>query len=1340
MVVTVKRIVFMLCVLVLLPSVLNANDAASKINPVSWDFKSDGDFLGWSTDGFQQVAVSGGGIKGLTNKFSFLHSPILALDAQKSPILVFTAKSSNYGTGRVYFRHSGEVLSDDKSLVFEVKGGNQFHKYTVDLSPNSQWHGKIEQIRLDILYVPNTTIEISQIAFRSTPATANPLNILLNGDFENSFSTQIDGWDTVPSNGRIESQSISGRGEVVALQAGTRNASVVIRQPVAFDFPGYYSASLEYLPAAVHNGDELALRLRFQDILGNALQDKLEWKLSSKNPNAWAAFKKNFRIPDKAAFGLIEVALSSKSGKSSIYLDNIMVRTDTARNAEAKDKSVTKAFVWSGEWIWVPGYTAADDASPMYFRKDFNLADHKEVDNARVVVSADNDCQLYVNGRELPYEPNHDTWAESDVYDIKPYLRSGENVLAVKAVNQSGPGGLILESGIHLRNKDVIYLKSDANWKCSKDGAGDWSAPGFDDTKWSKSKSFGKPPAGAWGDLVSYTYLGPCAEIAVKDISCPASVQPGSKVPFRLTLSSKNKLAPGASLFIDLAKSGTHSGVSVYKKDLGAISNFKQIDLKGEFSLEGVISGKYDLRISITNTKPTLISSTAAVEKDNFIIIPFEVLNTPKTAKSPKCTFKLVDGSPVLTIDGKVHSNMNYWIDNTNAQGLIKNCRDNGVHVYWLNIISTEWKGSGQFDFSKLDELCASVLAQNPDAYIVPVIPLDNVCNPGLKAWTESHEDDMARDSNGSVNIPDYGGSLRPVPSMASKNWLAMSEDLVRGLIRHVRSSRYADRVIGYMPGNGVTYEWQQWGSVAYPPVFVDYSEPARQAFVDWAKNKYADIEKLNASWNAGYGSFDEIQIPSKDERLHSDLFAFLDPAKSMREVDFRQYYADVVADDILHAARVVKEETNGESFCGVFYGYVTHVLGSYRYQLIGHSGLHKVLESPDIDFLMSPSDYSDRQIGGGSGLMSATGSVRLHDKVWIDQADLRTHHSTQTSMGCFKGLVESKAGMIRHFANALINGCSEQLYDFSTGWTSGDKRLMQLAGKLREIQTSAVGVDRLIADKSNTIAVIVDEKSTFYTAMASAIHHETVVSQYATLSRTGVGFDTYLLNDIDKIPDHRCYVFLNTFRITKEQQAVIDRKLKNSGKVLVFVYAPGITDEKSLSPDRISEITGIGTETVNKEMRLSVKVNKTDDPMLKYLPTDVAYGSYNEYGPVFIPKEGTVLGTIEGMPDKPGLVVKKHTDWTSVFSVAPAIPANLLRGIAGYAGMTITNPYEGDITYSSGKLVAVHTLDGGERRLQYVQKEGKVQELVSGKTYTLHDGYITVPMEPRSTYIFLTK
>ena len=64
---------------------------------------------------------------------------------------------------------------------------------------------------------------------------------------------------------------------------------------------------------------------------------------------------------------------------------------------------------------------------------------------------------------------------------------------------------------------------------------------------------------------------------------------------------------------------------------------------------------------------------------------------------------------------------------------------------------------------------------------------------------------------------------------------------------------------------------------------------------------------------------------------------------------------------------RIVKEETGGESVAGSFGCYILELSSAARLQLTGHLGMKKVLDSPHVDFLSSPTMYPYRQLGKGT-------------------------------------------------------------------------------------------------------------------------------------------------------------------------------------------------------------------------------------------------------------------------------------------------------------------------------------------------------------------------------------
>jgi hypothetical protein len=96
---------------------------------------------------------------------SFLYSPVINLDAAKHRVFVFTARVNREGSGRIYFRRPGEIFSEDRCVTFAITGDNRPHNYAANMGDNANWAGTIEQVRLDILYIADTKVEISRMGF-----------------------------------------------------------------------------------------------------------------------------------------------------------------------------------------------------------------------------------------------------------------------------------------------------------------------------------------------------------------------------------------------------------------------------------------------------------------------------------------------------------------------------------------------------------------------------------------------------------------------------------------------------------------------------------------------------------------------------------------------------------------------------------------------------------------------------------------------------------------------------------------------------------------------------------------------------------------------------------------------------------------------------------------------------------------------------------------------------------------------------------------------------------------------------------------------------------------------
>jgi len=80
--------------------------------------------------------------------------------------------------------------------------------------------------------------------------------------------------------------------------------------------------------------------------------------------------------------------------------------------------------------------------------------------------------------------------------DIRPLLRTGRNVIAVRAENTGGPAGLLVEARI-----GCLTVTSDKTWRTSDKEDPDWQQPGFDDARWAAAEEIGPVPISPWGDV-----------------------------------------------------------------------------------------------------------------------------------------------------------------------------------------------------------------------------------------------------------------------------------------------------------------------------------------------------------------------------------------------------------------------------------------------------------------------------------------------------------------------------------------------------------------------------------------------------------------------------------------------------------------------------------------------------------------------------------------------------------------------------------------------------------------------------------------------------------------------
>jgi hypothetical protein len=114
----------------------------------------------------------------------------------------------------------------------------------------------------------------------------------------------------------------------------------------------------------------------------------------------------------------------------------------------------------AGYWIWHESADASrgvPSGATVFLRRHLEVAE--PVAEAWLRISADDAYELYVNGKRVG---SGDNWAQPDRYDLAPLLRTGANVVAVKASNNlAGPAGAFFAGRVTYRSGKLLDFASD---------------------------------------------------------------------------------------------------------------------------------------------------------------------------------------------------------------------------------------------------------------------------------------------------------------------------------------------------------------------------------------------------------------------------------------------------------------------------------------------------------------------------------------------------------------------------------------------------------------------------------------------------------------------------------------------------------------------------------------------------------------------------------------------------------------------------------------------------------------------------------------------------------------
>ncbi len=1118
--------------------------------------------------------------------------------------------------------------------------------------------------------------------------------------------------------------------------------------------------------------------------------DEYSIKLSKEN----TSFEMNLTSVSSATYAILKVGYSN-ANNDTLLLKNVgLLETGTTTAATGW----TGQWVW---YEASPNQTCQNESR--YFRYTFDLPAAATYapfqiscdDIYTVYINGHNMVDILSDINEKDYTTTHYNVVE--YYMIEDFLRVGENVIAIEGQNGTSTAALIFDCKAtladgttatlvskandpsllvtELEDNSALFTTTEVSFVGEKNGVDKtytsstpaWAMPDYDVTaedgaKWQKAVWMGDPPCTPWGNIYYHMSLYSSSKMEIIRMEEPRDVKSGDTVRIPMTVKIEEKITSAFPLSISIwqrnaisATASTTLTLVEKNTDMTAWPANEEVEIVVELTIPKYLqTAEYVLQLD-----DSYLTLTNDFIDQKFIT--FSVTGTEDSNEKLISTMGNVNGSPAILINGQPVSPVMYCRpeQESSLPGCEETITNSGIELYATRLnseLSVFWKNYEQFDFTEFDASVYDIMAVNGDAKIMLCITLwapnwwmNLEENQGELVVTSNRETQPSKDT-------DYTVGAKKGASFASVKFRSESSVALTKLINHVKEQSYYNKLFGFQICAGDTYEWMVWnkGSLA---AGVDYSEASQKGFETYLRNKYKTQSALRAAWHDDDVTFATAKLPSSTERDPNGLGGgiFYDPQKDQRLIDFNLYLSDEGATTLLTYAEIIKDLTNNEKLVGAFNGYMWTQFGSDANGVI-HSSFNRLLNSDAVDFFISPLSYSERFLGQTSTYMPMIDSILSHGKMYIAEVDHRTSLESSYSnaqdydggQGISTGKTYTTNDTVmqyrRELIQALTQGVGLWFFDMRGNWVGDEQFYQAILDIKEEFDYSYSFTDRSV---KNEVAVIVGEETYAYSTFSgyNAVGHFNTYLykiQRTALNTMGAGYDTYSMSDLTDgvVPDdYKVYIMLSPIEVTAEESEAIDTYLKKDGHTIVWVYASGYSNGKTLDAANISALTGITVKASQTSSIINVRIDESTNPWVTGLG-NLKYGNSTKgANPLLYVEDDTAISLGLYCMDslgKTGLAVKEMEGWTSIYSGAMNLPVELLRNILKESGVHIYSENSNDVVYVSNNYVGLHSGIAEEKTIK-LNGNYAVYDVVNKKWYSMNTDTITYTHGTNETSLF---
>lgn len=1079
--------------------------------------------------------------------------------------------------------------------------------------------------------------------------------------------------------------------------------------------------------------------LRFFDFAGKEkVEDRIEKVLDTTN-GAVTDFSFKFIMPD-VSYTLVEL---SNGGLGSVAYEGVRI------DRQKEEKATTAIDAWRGPWIWYDEYyLESQNGTPRYFRYTFDV--NGTPSEGIMQMTADDYYEIYINGIKYETENSHNHWENTTICDdLADYLVPGTNVLAFSVGNYTSYAGLIFDGYVETEDDEWIDFYSGVDTVSTKEFSEGWYEPNFDDSKWTKSKVQEYWGGGQWGTQAPFdasAYVKTIFEIT--DYEVTEELVAGETAMLKMTLVPEIDFTDDIELKGHLWIRNTESKVMDFyfqQIDGPKMSEWKagkEVTVTYMFEIPDYIGeARYVVQLNVNQVK---ISNMDVL--NNKLTKAIQVTND---ISGKKLNPKLVDvnGTQAMNIDGEIIPLSWFTPQGGYKETVVADymhAADVRITRLWEGQIGSSveespiWTGYGEYDFERLDANIYAALADHTDTYLMLSFGLT-----APKWWIAENPNECVQ----TMQIVDGKEVITTIAneSFGSKKMVEDATKANKDMIEHMMEQPYWNRIVGAVLTAGVTTEWLWYGGGQNSR---DYSPANLETFREYMKAKYETNEALQAAWNNKKVTFDTIQIPTFTERLGDIYNTVLSPETQRDVLDYNEYMGERIADVYLEYAKNVTEWTDDQLILGSYFGYMAC---QYYYGPVGylHTATDRVLLDENVDFFAGPVNYHERYDGEAAGYMHMIDGILANGKAFVAEDDLRlcswitySNFYTRNEVGPVYDMNNSVSQLIRNASIQLVNNVGNWYYDMWSAWFIRDQ-----FGEIFEITQNERKVD-LSREKDDTgdICYIVDDD--FIEKFASefwgsrSLMWWTFHEQRHELAKIGISSDMYHLSDLKKglVDDHKIYIMIGCLEIDEEEEAAINKHLKNENKVVVWNYGAGYSDGKTISAKNMSEIIGMDVRLDHTMRDPSGYFTNTKHALIdglqgKFFGYTESYSAVDPM-PIVTDKAATKLGVMSDNKNQAALSIKNLEGWTSIYTVAPCLPTEFYRNLLKECDVHVYSENKNDIIFANSNYVAINCVYGGEKEIK-LDGTYAVYDVYSQKTISLSTDTIEFEMENNSSKLF---